>query len=109
MRIIGNSMAGDGIRSPSLRAHDRDLLLEETKRTNVATGIEILRRIYLEDTRGSDPIGESIAADSDALRWMVNYWSYVKWNERGNQAELSEVLFEGFIELIVDPEDTQAT
>ena len=106
MRVIGNGRIGDGIRSPSLRAPDTDALLEEADRSNTAAGIEILRTVYLADTGGADPVGAAIADDNDAMRWMVNYWSYVHWNERGNEAALSEVLFDGFIDLIMNPQDT---
>lgn len=107
-RIIGASRIGSGapasVVSRNLTPATRDALLEEADEANAAAGIEILKEVYLGDTRGSDPVGYRIANDPKAIDFFTDYWQYVKWNNRGNEPALSEVMFEGFIDMLLKPE-----
>ena len=107
MRAAGGGRIGGvapkGV-SFSLSPADTDAMLSAADGANVAAGVEILREVYLEDTRGGDPVGLRIANDNDAVRFFIDYWSYVRWNERGNECLLSEVLFDGFVDMVLHPD-----
>ena len=52
-------------------------------------------------------IGVRIAQDEDAMRFFVDYWAFVRWNEHGNEAVLGdEVTFYDFVDTIVFPKET---
>ncbi len=70
---------------------------------NIAAAIRTLRELYLSPTEESTPVGRAMAADPKCLDWMHDYWEYVKWNEHGNQCNLSEIGFDGFVDAILDP------
>ncbi len=107
-RVVGIARMGTGapawVVSRNLPPETRDRLLGEADRACPAAGIEILREVYLGDTRGSDPVGARIAGDEEALDFFADYWEYVHWNDRGNEPALSEVMFEGFIDMLLRPE-----
>ena len=68
--------------------------------------IAILRDLYLDPRSSSEwtDVGREIADDKECLAWMANYWYYLRWNEHGNEASLSEVRFTGLIDSIIDPQ-----
>lgn len=41
----------------------------------------------------------------DALRWCIDYELYVRWNEHGNEPDLSEVGLDWFIDVIKGDSD----
>lgn len=67
--------------------------------------IAILRDLYLDPRSGNRPTGKErmIADDADCIRWFVDYWTFVRWNERGNECAVSEVGFDGFADMILHP------
>lgn len=82
-----------------------DRLYSEADRAPSSEAIDILRSIYLDDNSKDEwtPEGLRMAQDEEALRWMADYWSYVRWNEHGNECCLSEVGFQGMVDSIMDP------
>ncbi len=80
-------------------------MLREADRSNVIEAIDILRSLYLDPDfkELTTPEGMKIAGDPDCIKWMSDYWNYVKWNEHGNECSISEVRFEGFCEDLIDP------
>jgi len=73
---------------------------------NNADGIRILRKIYLED---HPTVNEyRIATDPQCFQLICDYWEYVKRSEHGNECCLSEVMFDGFVSDILDPERVTA-
>ncbi len=79
-------------------------LLRMADRVPPHEGIEILRRLYLEGKHNT--VEKAIANDPDCIRWFGDYRDYVLWNEHGNACSLSENGFEGFVQCILDPEDS---
>ena len=82
----------------------KEELLNRADRSDPATGIAILRNIYLHPGETSSAVGRTMADDTEAMGFFADYWDYVTWNEHGNEPALSEVGFEGFVEMILDPE-----
>ena len=78
-------------------------LLELADRSAPDVGIGILRDLYLGDPWGTTAAGRAIADDPEAIGFLVDYWRYVKWNEHGNEASLSEVGFEDLADMIIHP------
>lgn len=91
------------VRSRSEKPEEWELL-ELADRSAPDVGIGILRDLYLGDPWGTTAAGRAIANDPEAIGFLVDYWRYVKWNEHGNEASLSEVGFDGFVEIITTPE-----
>jgi len=85
----------------------RDRMLSEADRKPSNEAIEILRALYADPRSKAEwsEDGMRMANDPDCLRWFSDYWSYVRWNEHGNECSLSEVGFNGFVETILHPED----
>lgn len=69
--------------------------------------IPILRDLYLDPRSGNRPTEAErrIASDADCIRWFIDYWTFVRWNERGNECSVSEVGFDGFVDMILHPKD----
>ena len=69
--------------------------------------IPILRDLFLDSRSGEHPSGTdlAIADDDECIRWMIDYWTFVRWNERGNECMISEVGFRGFIDAILHPSE----
>lgn len=67
--------------------------------------IWILRNLYLDQNSKDEwtEKGLRIASDKECLDWFVDYWTFVRWNERGNQCSVLEIGFTGFIDTILDP------
>jgi hypothetical protein len=104
-RIVGSARMGTGaVMSRNLPPATRDMLLEEADRGSIPAGIEILKEVYLGDTRGADPVGARIANDPEAMDFFADYWEFVHWDCRGNEPTLSEVMFEGLIDMLMRPE-----
>ena len=82
-------------------------MLSEADRKPSNEAIDILRALYVNPRSKSEWTDEglSIANDPECLRWFSDYWSYVRWNEHGNECSLSEVGFGGFVDTILHPED----
>lgn len=52
-------------------------------------------------------MGMRIAQDEEAMRFFVDYWDYVRWNEHGNEATLGDdVTFYDFVDMIAFPKET---
>lgn len=85
----------------------RERMLAEADGAPGSDGIDILREIYLDPDfrRETTPTGLRIAADPECIRWIKDFWAYVQWNERGNEASLSEIGFGGFVRDILGPTD----
>lgn len=53
----------------------------------------------------SDPVADAVANDSEALKWLDDYWAFVCWMERGRQSSIEEVGgFVGFAHTFEDAE-----
>ena len=52
--------------------------------------IQILLECY-QKYEEPDSFADQIANDREALQWLNDYWAFVCWMERGNQASVSEV------------------
>ena len=66
--------------------------------------INVLRELYLDPRNGeTTPEGIRIANDPACVEWIADYWTYIRWNEHGNECSLSEVGFGGFAEDIRYP------
>ncbi len=82
----------------------RERMYAMADRTTSADAIGILRNLYTDPRNtGKTAAGMRIANDSECLQLMADYWSYVRWNEHGNECSLSEIGFEGFVTDILDP------
>ena len=105
-RVRGESRVGrvGSVESRSVKPADTDVMLEAADRANVATGIEILREVYLSDTENETSVGDAIANDNEAMAFFRDYWSYVRRNERGAEPELSRVQLDGFIDMVLHPD-----
>lgn len=70
--------------------------------------IPILRDLYLDPRSGSHPTEKErrMASDPDCIRWFVDYWTFVRWNEHGDECMISEIGFDGFLDTILHPGDT---
>ena len=84
----------------------RERMLSEADRSSSEKAIDILRKLYVsaENWREQTAAGLLIAKDPECIQYMVDYWSYVRWCEHGNECSLSEVMFEGFVNDILDPQ-----
>ena len=105
-RFLGTYGSDDVFEEEEEDPGDRlERMLSEADRASASAGIDILREIYLDPDLGQSTtsVGLRIAADPECIRWMKDYWNYVKWNEHGNEASLSEIGFEGFVQDILDP------
>lgn len=69
--------------------------------------IRILRELYLDVNSQREWTGKGrlIADDTDCIDWFVDYWTFVRWNEHGNQCNISEIGFSGLIDMIVNPDE----
>ena len=85
--------------------HREDMLMAADHAKTVASGIGILRRLYLMPGEESTPVGRAIAADPECFEWMVDFWKYISWSYRGNQGRLSEYGFGTFVDYITDLTD----
>ena len=67
--------------------------------------IGLLRDIYVDPDNREEwsEIGLTIAADKECLDYFADYWSYLRWNEHGNECSLAEVGFGGLVNDIIDP------
>lgn len=52
--------------------------------------IKLLLDVY-KRYQPKDSLADRVANDEEALRWLDDYWQYVRWNEHGNQASIEEV------------------
>ena len=105
-RYLGNYSYDDLFEPEVEDAYDwRNRMLALADSQSVEQGIQTLREIYLHpDFRyETSKAGLRMADDPLCMDWFVDYWKYVKWNERGNECSLSEVGFQGFIDTILDP------
>ena len=76
---------------------------------NPAKAIEILRDCYVKYQADNDKI-LSVANNDDAIRWLTDYWAYVRDMEHGNEPSIAEVEgFSGFAQIIAYPDITQQT
>ncbi len=107
-RVRGESRVGraEPVASRSMKPEDVDVRLEAADKAaavgNVALAAEILREVYLSDTKGGREVGLAIANDNEAMRWIVDYYDYIHWNERGMEEPASEYLLDGFIDAILN-------
>lgn len=97
----------DEILEEEIDWYDYEYMMEMN--ADVATpdnAIAILRELYLNENSKSKwtDKGLRIANDTDCLDWFSEYWSFVRWNEHGNQDNISDIGFTGFIDIILDPE-----
>ena len=83
----------------------QDRMFSEADRSPSDKAVDILRRLYLDANNRQEQtaVGLEIAKDPECLRYMADYWSYVRWCEHGNECSLSEVRFEGLVNDILDP------
>lgn len=84
--------------------HEYEMLLKaDTSVPKEAIGI--LKDLYLDGRSDSRPSRTdlAIAGDEECIRWFIDYWTFVRWNEHGNQCSVSEIGFDGFIGMILRP------
>lgn len=77
--------------------------LEEVDRAPPEEAVWILRGLYLDDKSERSKAGVRMADDPECMDWFVDYWSFVTWNEHGNQCGISEIGFSGFVDTILNP------
>lgn len=66
--------------------------------------IRAMRNDYLME---HDGIEAQIATDVSAMKFFMDYWTFVRWNEHGNEANLGdEVTFGDFVDMVLCPEPT---
>lgn len=69
--------------------------------------IMILCCLYMDprnDTRS--PLGVRLVRDADFVEWAIDYWSFIKWNEHGNQPSVSDFDgWDGFVGAVQYPDD----
>lgn len=82
-------------------------MCSKADRSNSDEAVRILRDLYL-DGRNKDEwteIGVRIANDAECIDWITEYWSFVRWNNHGNESSFSEIGgFKGLIDCITEPE-----
>jgi len=85
----------------------RDRLMAEADGMSATEAVDTLRALYVDPRSKNEwtEAGLDMANDPECLRWFSDYWSYVRWNEHGNECSLSEVGFGGFVDTILRPED----
>lgn len=86
--------------------HEYEMLLKAD--TSIPRdAIPILRELFLDSRSGEHPNATelAIANDDECIQWMIDYWTFVRWNERGNECMISEVGFRGFIDTILHPSE----
>ena len=85
----------------------KERLMAEADRMPATEAIDTLRALYVDPRSKGEwtEAGLKMANDPECLRWFSDYWSYVRWNEHGNECSLSEVGFGGFVDTILRPED----
>lgn len=83
-----------------------DHMLHMADRDNGNMGIDILRAVYFMDrsNEGSERYLD-LASDDDVMDWIYDYWRFCKRVDHGNGPSLSEVGFEGFLMIFIDPEE----
>ena len=84
----------------------RERMYSEADRAPSSEAIEILRKLYLDPRNKVEwsDVGQRIANDGECIRFLTDYWDYVRWCEHGNECSLSEIEFSGFIDSILEPE-----
>ena len=83
----------------------KDRMLRDADRAEPEQAVEILRSLYLDPRNKGEwtPVGLNIASDRECIQWFADYWSYVRWCEHGNECSLSEILFTGLVDTILEP------
>ena len=83
----------------------KDRLLRKADSMSTEDAIMTIRGIYLEPElrRFATEKGLEIADDPDCIRWFIDYWDYVRWNEHGNEASFQEMEFDSFVDTIGRP------
>lgn len=52
--------------------------------------IRLLLDVYRK-YQSKDSLADRVAEDEEALDWLDDYWTYVRWNEHGNESSIEEV------------------
>lgn len=85
-----------------------DMILAVAEMKPSAESIDILRCLYMDPRNDPpSPLGVAVTSDPECREWFVDYWNFVRYNERNNVASFFDIDgFKGFVDIIRYPAQT---
>ena len=85
-----------------------DMMLSCADIKPTAESIDILRCVYMDPRNDvTSPFGVAVAIDPVCTEWFVDYWDFIRYNERANTPSFFDIKgFHGLADIIRYPAET---